>query len=99
MRLRRQARMKFLAHALSGGVVFQVAQNCTIFNGQLAATAINWTWFLTCNTDTLFSGYGLLLDCDTVDANPTSSTDTSSTDTSSSTSGLDLSGLSGLLGT
>ncbi len=91
MRLRRQARMKFLALAVSGGVLFQVAQNCTVFGSQLGLQVVNWTWFLTCNTDTLFSGYGLLIDCDTVDANPTSTTDTTDGDSS-----LDLGGLTDL---
>ncbi len=64
---RRLVRAKFLALALAGGVLFTLAQSCTIYGGQLFQEALNYTWFLTCETDPLFSGNGLLIDCQNVD--------------------------------
>ncbi len=83
MRLRRSSRAKLCVLVLTGGTLFVVLQNCAIFAYQTYNYALNWTWFLTCQKDTLFSGAGLLLDCEGA---------------SSSTSGTSTSGLSSLLG-
>ncbi len=86
---RRSTRWKLLALVLAGGLTFSVAQNCTIFGGELIQTSLNYTWFLTCDTDTLFTGNGLLLDCANVD-----SSDTTTGTTTNGTGG----GLTDLLG-
>jgi hypothetical protein len=75
---RRCVRVKLLALIFAGGMVFQVIQNCTIFAGQEFQTALNYTWFLTCDTDTLFSGADLLIDCDNQSSSTTSSSSSSS---------------------
>jgi hypothetical protein len=83
---------KFLVLMMSGAVLFQFPQNCMIMKTQDFLIAVNWTWFLTCSTDTLFSGANLLIDCGT------STTSTTGTSSSSSSSTSALSGLSGLAG-
>ena len=79
MQTRRLIRVKFLALALAGGMMFTLIQNCSIFAGQHFQESLNYTWFLTCRTDTLFSGNSFLIDCGDVDTTSTSdSTSTSS---------------------
>lgn len=90
MRLLRRAWAKLLVLAMAGGTLFQVANNCVIFKEQQILRATNWTWFLTCETGTLFSGNGLLVDCEGSSTGGTSSTTTSG---STSTTGSSLSDL------
>lgn len=91
MRSRRhtRVRVKFLAVIFVGCMFSQLLSNCTSFWNQEALIALNSTWFLTCDTDTLFSGNGILIDCQNVDTSSSSST----SDSSSTSSGL-----GGLLG-
>lgn len=70
---RRNIQAKFLIIALSGGLLFQLASNCGVFWGQQFQTALNYTWFLTCDTDTLLSGDGILIDCSNQDTTSGSS--------------------------
>ncbi|MBN1345551.1 MAG: hypothetical protein JXQ73_22855 [Phycisphaerae bacterium] len=77
MSVRRRFRLKLLAMLFAGGMVMMIAQNCAIFAGQQFQTALNYTWFLTCDTDTLFSGKDLLLDCANVSSDSTSSSSSS----------------------
>ncbi len=77
---RRWLRVKFLIIALSGGMLFQLASNCAVFWGQQFQTALNYTWFLTCDTDTLLSGDGILIDCENQDSSGTTSSGGTSSD-------------------
>jgi len=88
MRLLRRARVKLIVLMLAGGTLFQLVQNCAIFATQEFQQALNYTWFLTCETATLFSGDGILVDCEG---------STSSTTTGTSTTSSTLGGLSSLL--
>jgi len=96
MRSRRQVRVKFLALALAGGVLFSFLGNCAILGGQEVQTSLNYTWFLTCETDTLFTGSGILVDCIGFTPNSTTTTTTTTTGTTGTTT--DLSALGDLAG-
>jgi hypothetical protein len=88
MGLCRSVRFKFLVLVLSGGMLLQSVGNCGILATETFLQAVNWTWFLTCDTATLFSGNSILIDCGT------STTTTGTTTTGTTTT----SGLAGLLG-
>lgn len=76
MRTRQRIWFKIFALILAGGTLCNVGLNCAWWGNQFAVESVNWTWFLTCDTDTLFSGNGILLDCG--DSTTTTSTSTSS---------------------
>jgi hypothetical protein len=89
MGLWRGVRVKFLILVLSGGMLLQAPGNCAIIATEMFLRSVNWTWFLTCDTATLFTGSGILIDCGTSTTTTTGTTTTGTTTTS---------GLAGLLG-